>query len=293
MQDPESAALGIYGGHDMKIGSMLVGLVLTALLLVGVACTDDSDGAQDVVAETDSADAAQTTAAMAESSAASGDASFGGIWVIGEASIRVEPDVSYINVGVSSTAETVAEARAEAAAAMEAIIAAVKAHGLTDNDIQTTSFNIWPQYDWVESEEDGHRIGKQVLVGYEVNNSARLTVRDLEAIGQIIDDTAEAGGDATRINGISFSIEDPDQYDESLRESAVADALEKANHLAELAGVSVGKLTYIGRAGVSVPAPVTRGFAFAMEDDSMAASTPIGSGQTEVSMRVQAAFNIE
>ena len=284
LQDTESTALEIYGGHEMKIGSILVGLVLMALLVVGVACTDDSDGAQDVVAE--------TTAEMTESSPASADAASGGIWVVGEASIRVEPDVSYINVGVSSTAETVAEARAEAAAAMEAIIAAVKAHGLTDNDIQTTSFNIWPQYDWIEDDEDGQRVRRQVLVGYEVNNSARMTVRDLEAIGQIIDDTAEAGGDATRINGISFSIEDLEQYNESLRESAVADALERANHLAELAGVSVGKLTYIGRAGVSVPAPVTRGVAFAMADESMA-STPIGSGQTEVSMRVQAAFSIE
>ncbi len=277
----------------MKLGSIIAGLALAALLVVGVACTDDSGGAPDVAEESDPAAAAQTTAAMSEGAASSTDAASGGIWVTGEASIRVEPDVSYINVGVSSRAETVAEARGEAAAAMDAIIAAVRAHGLTDNDIQTTSFNIWPQYDWIESEEDGQRVGKQVLVGYEVNNSARLTVRDLDAIGQIIDDTAEAGGDDTRINGISFSIEDPEQYEDSLRESAVADALEKANHLAELAGVSLGKLTYIGRAGVAVPAPVARGVAFAMADESMAASTPIGSGQTEVSLRIQAAFSIE
>ena len=252
----------------MKIGSLIAGLALSALLVVGVACVD------------------------AGNSASGADAASGGIWVIGEASISVEPDVSYINMGVSATAKTVAEARGEAAAAMEAIFAAVKAHGLTDDDIQTTSFNIWPQYDWVETEEDGQYVGKQVLVGYEVNNSARLTVRNLDAIGQIIDDSTAAGGDATRINGIDFSIENPEQYEDDLRESAVADALAKAEHLAELAGVSVGKLTYIGRAGVAVPAPVTRGVAFAMED-SMAASTPIGSGQTEVSMRVQAAFSIE
>ena len=73
----------------------------------------------------------------------------------------------------------------------------------------------------------------------------------------------------------------------------MADALAKAEHLAELAGVSVGKLTYIGRASVALPAPVTRGVAFAMAEESMAASTPIGSGQTEVSMRIQAGFSIE
>ncbi len=278
----------------MKLGWLIAGPVLAALLVVGVACTDDSDATQDIAESTEPAAAAnaQTTAAMSESTTSGGDAASGGIWVTGEASIRVEPDVSYINVGVSSLAETVAEARGEAAAAMDAIIAAVKAHGLTDNDIQTTSFNIWTQYDWVESEEDGQRVGKQVLVGYEVNNSARLTVRDLDAIGQIIDDTAEAGGDATRINGISFSIEDPEQYEDSLRESAVADALKEADHLAELAGVGVGELTYIGRVGAVSPTSFGRDSP-TMVQESLDDSTQIRGGQTEVSMRVQTVFSIE
>ena len=78
-------------------------------------------------------------------------------------------------------------------------------------------------------------------------------MRDLDTVGQIIDDAAQAGGDATRIRGISFSVEDVEQYEEGLREGAVADALAKADHLAELAGVSVGKLTFIGRAGRAAP----------------------------------------
>ena len=277
----------------MKFTVLLAGLALAALLVVGVACADDSDGAQDAAEGTAAVADAQTTAAMSGGVASGADAASGGIWVIGEASVSVEPDVSYINVGVSYTAETVAEARGEAAAAMDAIIAAVKAHGLEDKDIRTTSFNIWPQYDWVETEEDGQRVGKQVLVGYEVNNSARLTVRDLDAIGQIIDDTAAAGGDATRINGISFSVENPEQYEEGLRESTVADALAKAEHLAELAGVSVGKLTYIGQAGAAAQPQLTRGVAFAMAEESMDSATQISRGQSEISMRIQAAFSIE
>ena len=233
----------------MKNRVLIAGLILPVLLVLGVACANGSDGpeAQSNAAEVSAEPVAQTTATMSEGSSSGGSSGPGGIWVVGEASISVEPDVSYINIGVSARADTVAEARAQGAEAMDAIIAAVKAHDLTDNDIRTTSFSIRPQYDWVESEEDGQRVGKEVLVGYEVNNSARLTVRDLDTVGQIIDDAAQAGGDATRIRGISFSVEDVEQYEEGLRESAVADALAKADHLAELAGVSVGKLTFIGR----------------------------------------------
>ena len=279
----------------MKNRMLIAGLILPVLLVLGVACASGSDepevqaNAADVGTET----VPQSTAAMSEGSASGGSSGPGGIWVVGEASISVEPDVSYINVGVSARADTVADARAQGAEAMDAIIAAVKAHDLTDNDIRTTSFSIRPQYDWVESEEDGQRVGKEVLVGYEVNNSARLTVRDLDTVGQIIDDAAQAGGDATRIRGISFSVEDVEQYEEGLREGAVADALAKADHLAELAGVSVGKLTFIGRAGRAAPAEIARGVAFSMTEDSMAASTQISGGQTEVSMRIQAAFSIE
>ena len=280
----------------MKYGVLVAGLLLPLLLVLGVACANDSDDTQTPAGAVDgiAADVTQATGTMSEDTASGGISAGGGIWVVGEAKLSVEPDVSFINVGVSSRADAVAEARSEAALAMDSIIEAVKAHGLTDKDIQTTSFNIWPQYDWIESDEDGQRVGKQVLVGYEVNNSARLTVRDLDAIGQIIDDTAEAGGDATRINGINFSVENPEQYEEGLRASAVADALAKAEHLAQLAGVSVGKLTYIGRAGTAVPPQIARGMAsFAAMDESMAASTQISSGQTEISLRIQAAFSIE
>ncbi len=279
----------------MKYGVLVVGLATAVLLILGVACANESDDEQTPAGavDGDAADVTQATGTMSDDTDSGGTSAGGGIWAIGESTLSLEPDVSYINIGVSSRADSVADARSQAAEAMDAIILAVKVHGLTDLDIQTTSFSIRPQYDWVESTEDGQRVGMEVLVGYEVNNSARLTVWDLDAVGQIIDDAAEAGGDATRIRGISFSVESPEQYEESLRESAVADALAKAEHLAELAGVSVGKLTYIGRVGAAAPTPFGREMAFAMSDDSSAVSTQITGGQTEVSMRIQTAFSIE
>ena len=119
------------------------------------------------------------------------------------------------------TADTVAEARAEAAGAMDAVVRAVKAHGLEDQDVQTRSFNIWPQYEYPEVTSGGTRTRRQVLVGYTVSNMAGIKIRDVDAVGAIIDDVAEAGGDKTRIDGVNFSVEDPEPFMAQLRQEAV------------------------------------------------------------------------
>ena len=218
----------------------------------------------------------------------------GGIWVTGQASISVDPDLVLLNVGVEATAETVAEARGQAATAMDAIVAAVKAKGLEDKDVQTLSFNIWPQYEYPEVEENGVRVRKQTLVGYTINNTARIKIRDVDAVGTIIDDVAEAGGDHTRINGIQFSIEDPKPYMTDLREQAVEDATAKAEHFATLTEVAVGDLLFISEVGPGVDVRD-----FAQESRVMMAmavadsSTSISGGELELSLSVQAVFAIE
>ena len=218
-----------------------------------------------------------------------------GISVTGEGTLSLEPDLTLVNIGVETTATTVAEARGEAASAMAAIIAAVKAYGLEDRDIQTRSFNIWPQYEFQDEVTPlGRRSSKQVLVGYRVSNTASIKVRDLDNVGVIIDDIAEAGGDATRINGISFTVEDPKPFMAALREAAVLDALAKAQQFADLTNVLVGRLVYIAEAGRGAPIisqdfGVERAFAAV----SAPVATSISGGELELRLTVQALFAIE
>ena len=206
---------------------------------------------------------------------------------MGHGKMSLEPDLTVLDIGVETQALTVAEARDQAARAMASILAAVKAHGLTDTDLQTRSFNIWPRYDYSER--------KQVLVGYTVSNTASIKVRDMDSIGEIIDDVSDAGGDATRINGIRFTVEDPTPFMADLREMAVKDALAKAEHFAGLTGVIVGSLMFISEAGAQ--APVARDFgggAIALESARAAAPpTSISGGELELSLTVQAVFDIQ
>ena len=63
----------------------------------------------------------------------------------GQGSVTLEPDLALLNIGVETTAVNVSDVRDEAARAMDAILTAVKARGLTDADVQTLAFNIYPQ----------------------------------------------------------------------------------------------------------------------------------------------------
>ncbi|MDP6453394.1 MAG: SIMPL domain-containing protein [SAR202 cluster bacterium] len=217
-----------------------------------------------------------------------------GIWVSGQGSVTLEPDLAMLNLGVETTDKTVATARAEAATAMAAMVTSLKGNGVAEIDIQTQFFNISPQYQWTEVFENGIPTNKQVLTGYRVTNTAAVKIRDMENVGPIMDDVAAAGGDATRINGISFTVEDTSPLMVSLREEAVNDAIAKANQFAALTGVGRGSLVFISES--TGGAPQVKAFPeadFAMAASSFAPSTSISGGELEITMSVQAVFAIQ
>ena len=219
----------------------------------------------------------------------------GGIWVSGQGSVTVEPDLALLELGVEARADTVGAAREQAAAAMAAVVAALGRLGVADVDVQTRSFNIFPLSDYVEeTDEEGRQRAREVLAGYRVSNLASVKVRDLELVGETIDAAAEAGGDAVRINGVRFTLEDTEPFTAALREDAFTDALAKAEHFASLAGVSLGKLVRIHEAGG--PLPAGQDLAETGYDqpaaDSASSPSPIGGGELELRMSVQAVFEI-
>ncbi len=274
--------------------SIVVTIGILGIVTFAVACGGDDEGYTTLpvsnVAVSTLPGPAGTGAASAPQYAAG--VTEAGIWVTGTGEISLPPDIALLRLGVETTAPSVTEARGDAATAMDAVIAAVKDNGLADEDIQTTSFNIWPQYEYQEVSSGGVFSNKRVLTGYQVSNTAIVKIRDLDAVGKIIDDVATAGGDATRINGIDFSIEDPSAYTAELREDAVEVAMENAQHFAALTGVTLGKVVYITEVGGDVPfvedfLAETRAFAMAS-----APLTPISGGSLDITLTVQAGFAI-
>jgi uncharacterized protein YggE len=210
-----------------------------------------------------------------------------GIWVSGRGEVIIKPDMAVLNVGVESRGKTVGEAMSKASEAMNKILQALKARGAQEKDIQTRFFNITPEYVW----NDVAR--RSELTGYIVNNRVTAKLRELDKVGTIIDNVAAAGGDLTRIQGVSFTVENTRALETQARELAVKDALAKAQQFAQLANVKVGKLAFISEASFAVPiiehaVPVLKG-APGVE----VAPTPISGGELTVSVQVQAVFAIE
>ena len=238
---------------------------------------------------------AQNTQEAAPSAASADDgASQSGIWVSGIGTVTVAPDLAVLTVGVEARAGTVQEALAEAAGAMTNIVSALEGEGVEAQDIQTRSFSINPQYTWRErTDDEGGRYSERVLTGYTVNNRATVRLRDLDRVGEMVDLVASAGGDLTRIEGVSFTVQDPEPHRAEAREAAVEQARAKAEQFARDAGVILGQVVLVSEGGGTVPAP--RAFAeFAAFGLATAdATTPISEGELEIRATVQMVFAIQ
>lgn len=219
-----------------------------------------------------------------------------GIWVSGVGTLSLSPDLALLELGVDTRAANISEANSQASAAMDAMIEALKARGVKDEDIQTSRFSVYPRYEYVEEEIDGVRTGREVLTGYRVRNNATVKLRDLDEVGEVIDEVVTAGGDDVRISGIDFTLEDPKPKMAELREMAVSDAKAKAEHLAQLSDVSVGRLIYIseGAVGPSIGGFAGDGYGFdSVVQQSMALAAPsVRGGEVTLRLVVQAGFAI-
>ena len=207
-----------------------------------------------------------------------------GIWVSGEGRVTVVPDVAILNLGVEAEAPTVAEAQRQADEAMDAVMKELDGHGVAKKDIKTQHYSVYPVKKWEKDQE--------ILVGYRVTNMVTAKIRKVDDTGIIIDAVARAGGDYIRISGISFIVDDPAIYHKEAREKAIADAKAKAKQLADLAGVKLGKPTYISESGGYVP--IFREYMMKAEAGPVPApAPPISPGETEVTLTVQLVYSID
>ena len=179
-----------------------------------------------------------------------------GISVSGTGEVTGTPDTLSVDIGVSVLGKTVADAVAEAADKADALINVLKDQGVEERDITTANYSIYPEYDY--------RGNTERLVGYRVNNTVRVKIRDLDRAGDIIDAAVAAA-----------------------REAAWNDALAKARQLAELSGQPLGPVISITETVSRPPTPVFFEGDFAA---TRVASTPIEPGTSSVTISLQVHF---
>jgi uncharacterized protein YggE len=221
-------------------------------------------------AETAVAPAAQAEAAPART-----------ITVVGEGKVSAPPDVAQINMGIEVVGPDIMEATSQAETTMNALLAALQAEGVAENDIQTSYYNVWVERPY---SPDGSPTGDAI---YHVSNTVNVTVRDLANLTNILGKAIETG--ANTINSISFSLADPTALKSQAREEAVADAEAKAAELAGLNGVTVGEVMSISElVGNAIP------FAYdAAVGLGGGGAGPISPGEVEVTTQLQISYAIE
>ncbi|MFC1978005.1 SIMPL domain-containing protein [Chloroflexota bacterium] len=207
-----------------------------------------------------------------------------GIWVNGQGKVTAVPDIATLRLGIEAEEASVAEAQNRAAEAMDRVMTALTKNGVAKKDIQTQNFSINRVTKWDRVKEE------ETVTGYRVTNMVTAKIRDIDEAGTIIDAVAEAGGDLTRIDNISFSVDDPSAFYEAARQEAMTEAKAKARQLAELAGVTLGKPTYISES-TQIPYPRSMIMEEAVAIKS-AAPTSISPGEVEISLNLQVAYAI-
>lgn len=191
------------------------------------------------------------------------------------------PDLALVRVAVVEEATTAEAAREGVAADVASMREALRAAGVPDDVVRTTSYTIVPQYDY--SQERRELIGYQAVHAFEIE-------ADVNSAGPVID--AAVGGGADRVDGVTFTLREETRRDlraEALRE-AMTNARSDADVIAQSAGVQITGLHTASTADfgyIPVEARVER----AAGGDA-GAPTVLEPGPVTVSANVQVAYRI-
>lgn len=202
----------------------------------------------------------------------------GQITVTGTGTVQVVPDLATVSLGVTTEGPSASDAMAANSKALAAVMARLKAAGIAERDMQTSNLSLNPN--WVNYDNGT----APQIQGYVASNMLTVQVRDLAAIGGVLDAVVADG--ANTLNGLSFGLADPRPKEDEARKAAVADAVARARLLAEAAGAHLGAIVSITEGGFT-PGPMPM-FAKAAES----AAVPVAAGEVEVSASVTMVFDI-
>jgi uncharacterized protein YggE len=199
------------------------------------------------------------------------------ISVVGRGEIKVSPDRATIQISVQTRAVTAAVAAAENATKQQAVLSALKALGLTDDQLSTINYNVYPEQRYEQGKEP-------VIVAYNVTNTILVDVRKLSQVGPVIDAALAHG--ANMITSLQFYASNT----EAARRSAIASAIDKARADAEAAARAahgtLGSLLEVSVGSYSPPPPRPMMMARAMAGGVAQADTPINPGDETLSVEV-------
>ena len=190
------------------------------------------------------------------------------------------PDVASLSTGVVTQAADANAALKANSAQMNKVVAAIRAAGIAERDIQTSGININPQYRYAENQPP-------TITGYQASNTVNIKVRDIAKLGEVLDALVASG--ANQVNGPSFEIDQPEAAYDEARQAALKKAQARAEMYAKSLGLRVRRIVSISEGGgFRPPMPMMK----AMAMDARAESAPVAPGETTLSANLDVVFEL-
>lgn len=204
--------------------------------------------------------------------------------VSGEGKVVIKPDVAIMSFGLVSQNVSLAAAQKENTERMNNFLKGLKKDfSVDEKDVQTSNYSISPRYDWNN--------GQQKLIGYEVSQSVMVKVRNLDKLGDIV---ARAGSEQlNQVGGLQFTVDDPEKAKTDARTKAFAQVKQKAEDLAKVSGIKLGRIISIqeNNGSIVMPRPEMYVGAATMKDSAAVAPT-IETGSNEITANVSIEYEI-
>lgn len=214
-------------------------------------------------------------ASSAQSQTHPGSNTPAGISVSGEGRAMARPDIAHVSVGVQTQAPSAQQAQADNNQQMQAVIDRVKALGIQDRDIRTSGISLHP----IHGEE------RNQITGYQASNNVRVTVRDVNQAGQVLDAAVTAG--ANLAGNITFGIQDDKQLRQQALQAAVQDARTKADALAQPLSLRITSVVAVSEERFGGPRPMED---FARPAAMAQGAVPVEPGELTVQANVRVIF---
>ncbi|MEH6416023.1 SIMPL domain-containing protein [Pseudomonas sp. CGJS7] len=205
--------------------------------------------------------------------------------VSAESEAKRTPNIATVSTGVVTQAGDANAAMRANAEQMAKVVAAIKAAGIAERDIQTSGINLNPQYRYAENQPP-------VITGYQASNNVNIVIRDISKVGKILDSLVATG--ANQINGPTFDLDTKDKdaaFDEA-RRGAIEKAQARAEMYAKTLGMKVRRIVSVSEGGRFAPPMPMPMMAMRMEKAGAAADTSVSPGENTLSMSLDVVFEL-
>jgi len=221
------------------------------------------------------------------------------VHVSASGSASAAPDVAVLSVAVVANANTADAARAAVAENASSLRDALKAAGVSADDVKTTTYRVderttkrpVPVTAGASGSSTASSGGSSTRVDvqhtYEAVHGFEVTVRDPSRAGDVLD--AAVSGGANRVNGVRFTLSDATRS--KLRTEAIHgamhDARTQATAVTDASGLTLTSLQTV-TVGGSYPVPVA--YSASGASGGANARTVVDHGPVTVTVSVQATY---